>query len=166
MEYEIITLSEARSQGLTHYFTGKPCKRGHMTKRLVSSNSCVACNVVNSKKYYSENNDKERALRRNRYNKNPEIQKERIKLYSQSNRGKIKLRRVLRKQSIERATPSWADLKTIQQIYHDCPQDREVDHIVPINGKTVCGLHIPCNLQYLTKSENCSKGNRIWPDMW
>ena len=55
--------------------------------------------------------------------------------------------------------PKWADLKAIQQFYYNCPEGYEVDHIVPLNGENVSGLHVLSNLQYLTKVDNIKKGN-------
>ena len=59
------------------------------------------------------------------------------------------------------ATPSWADLKEIEKIYKFRPSNMEVDHIIPLKGKLICGLHVACNLQYLTESENISKSNKF-----
>lgn len=66
-----------------------------------------------------------------------------------------------RKKRIKQATPDWADLEAIRVFYEYRPDKMEVDHIVPISGETVCGLHIIENLQYLSRSANASKNNRF-----
>lgn len=58
-------------------------------------------------------------------------------------------------------TPSWANLDKISDIYKNCPEGYHVDHIYPLNGTIVCGLHVEDNLQYLLAIDNIKKGNRI-----
>ena len=55
-------------------------------------------------------------------------------------------------------TPPWADLNKIKEIYKNCPKGYEVDHIHPLSKG---GLHVHYNLQYLSISENRSKGAKI-----
>jgi len=56
-------------------------------------------------------------------------------------------------------TPKWANLEKIKKIYYDCPKGYHVDHIIPLKGVKVSGLHVENNLQYLTAEDNIRKGN-------
>lgn len=55
-------------------------------------------------------------------------------------------------------TPLNVDIKILQEIYLNCPEGYEVDHKIPISKG---GLHHPDNLQYLLKSENRKKSNKL-----
>jgi len=57
-------------------------------------------------------------------------------------------------------TPPWVDKQELDKIYENRPEGHHVDHIVPLRGKNISGLHVPWNLQYLTAEENMRKGNR------
>ena len=72
-----------------------------------------------------------------------------------------RLKRSERRALTLNATPTWVNKKEIQDIYLNCPEGYEVDHIIPLKGKNVCGLHVPANLQYLTRSDNRKKGNKL-----
>lgn len=60
-----------------------------------------------------------------------------------------------------KAIPLWADIKVINAFYLNCPKGYHVDHIVPLQGELVCGLHTIENLQYLLASENIQKSNKF-----
>lgn len=63
-----------------------------------------------------------------------------------------------------KAIPNWANIEIINEIYKKCPEGCHVDHIIPLVGKLVCGLHVENNLQYLTASENIQKSNKFIPE--
>ena len=62
--------------------------------------------------------------------------------------------------------PVWmtdVEQKQIDEFYKKCPEGYQVDHIIPLQGKYVSGLHILINLQYLPAFENASKSNNFTP---
>ena len=83
------------------------------------------------------------------------------KNYYIKNHHMMSYKKALRRSRKRQATPFWSDLDKIQEIYKNCPSNMPVDHIKPITNPRLCGLHVPWNLQYLTRSENSKKGNRI-----
>lgn len=64
-------------------------------------------------------------------------------------------------------TPAWSDLKAIEQIYQEAREFREaglevdVDHMIPLQGELVSGLHVPLNLRICLSSVNRSKSNQF-----
>lgn len=93
------------------------------------------------------------------------------KAYRQSPAGKARAKRDrdLRKKRNRQATPKWLSKEHKQQIFdtyelmRDCRavtgEDYHVDHIVPLRGENICGLHVPWNLQVLPGYVNISKSN-------
>ena len=293
-----ISQAEARQAGLKRYFTGRPCRRGHLSHRHTHNGVCVKCGKENDARRYAEKGDQLRAEAVQRYWKNPEIHREkkriervthgeklrlrdrtryrlnpqlrngtstegiassiplvhndpahlrkskfctkcgvvkpktayakhqnradgvqvyclicmaalrherqydkrrwaddtrrqleleRHKRYINANRenwleyGRLKAREqrlkspgkkrqanILRKYVGSRATPTWANLEEIDAIYIEARRLtsidgvlRNVDHVIPLRHKIVCGLHVENNLQILTKSENEKKHNKF-----
>lgn len=98
---------------------------------------------------------------------NVESIKESKKQYRKNNASKINAYNVNRKAIKLQRTPASADLAAIEKIYKECIRITKetgilhhVDHIIPLQGKDVCGFHVENNLQIITALENLTKGNR------
>lgn len=99
---------------------------------------------------------------------NAEREKERLRRWAQENKPRLRAKNAQRRARKNRATPEWADLEAIAEIYAVCASvsqetgiAHEVDHIVPLKGVGVCGLHVHQNLRIVTRTENRRKNNRL-----
>ena len=61
-------------------------------------------------------------------------------------------------------TPSWANLDKINEIYRNCSPGNHIDHIIPLRGVLVCGLHVENNLQEISAIDNITKSNSFDTD--
>lgn len=90
--------------------------------------------------------------------------------WARENPGRVRANVAARDARINRATPPWADKKAIAKIYIEAAKRRretggewEVDHIVPLVNKRVCGLHVANNLRVITREANRAKSNNWEP---
>jgi hypothetical protein len=103
--------------------------------------------------------------------KNIEHERERERNYTKNNHAKVAAKKRRREAAELQATPLWLtpiQNAMMEEFYEMAAAKRmqtgtkyHVDHIVPLQGKGVRGLHVPWNLQILTESENCSKQNKF-----
>ena len=161
---------DAINAGHKHYFTGKPCVNGHIDVRHVSGH-CVTCGKENATRRYYENPEHRRELSRQEYRRNVDRVRISSAKYYKKNKHKIIVRNKKYKKRLREATPNWLselDNFLIDEVYvmsllrSECTGVKHhVDHIVPLRGESVCGLHAPWNLQILTATENCAKQNKV-----
>lgn len=132
----------------------------------------AARNAIYNKGWYRAHKAKNPELYKNRdraqYAKRKEYFAQKYKRWVATNPEKRKAFRkhheTIRRRLIGGQALARAHRKETLLIYQACPPGHHVDHIVPLKGKTVIGLHVPWNLQYLPARENMSKGNRHWPE--
>ena len=143
---------------------------------------CKLCRKSSNSAHYKTNLERRRAQNANYARNNRDKQSEWYyrnkgkisayrKYYIQNNRGKINAISSARKNKKRKATPKWLsreDKLEMELLYTKAATLSEttgikyhVDHIVPINGENISGLHVPWNLQILTAEENYRKSNKI-----
>lgn len=180
----------AKAQGATHYFTGVPCKQGHVAMRKVSG-KCVGCvkdeaiaaaparkayfeaynksaaGLAAKQAYYEKNIESVKA----RANARPDADKNRYrKAWKHANPEIVTADIRNRRRKHRDATPAWLTLEqrgAMRDLYLMAMRMTKttgapyvVDHIVPLRNPSVCGLHVPWNLQVLTREENLKKSNK------
>lgn len=170
--------------GLPTYNTGKPCKHGHLSDRNTKTSVCIECRRIQTSDRRINNPEAYKAYQKawktaNRLKVNEDMRawahKNRDKIrakytkYYANNRDKVNdLAEHNRLKRLKRV-PTWLskeDRQSIRKVYALAREltaaygfPWEVDHVIPLRGKTVSGLHVPSNLQIMPKSENRRKSN-------
>ena len=185
------TRQEAKATGAKYYFTGKPCKHGHVAPRKTKG-ACVECIKIEWQQAAEKRADYFRE-----YNKREDV-KDRKNEWYEANREQViqaaatrplEVKRVYQKAWKERNTvwvradtkarrrkhrlaiPKWltqAQKGQIRELYKiaitmtkTTGEQYVVDHIVPLRSEFVCGLHVPWNLRVIPRQENLLKSNKL-----
>lgn len=154
----------AKLRGERSYDPVEPCKKGHR-RRSTTSDVCLDCAVASSVAWGRRNVEQRREATRKAHRKNPETVKRARLNWKTNNPDKVvaegRERARLFKLDNPSAIPKWADRSAIRAVYEEAARrTREegilytVDHVIPLKGVNVCGLHVENNLQVITKPEN------------
>lgn len=185
------TREEAKKTGSKYYFTGLPCKHGHIAARKTKG-ACVECLKVEwvqgneaRADYFREYNKREEVKDRKNdwYQENREavieaaatrpahVLREYRNAWKANNKTQVLADNKVRRRKHREATPPWLTRKQkseIRQLYQiaitmtqTTGEQYVVDHIVPLRSHEVCGLHVPWNLRVITQEENLKKSNKL-----
>ena len=179
------TRKAALAKNETQYFTGKPCVALHIANRRAKTGECIQCRIEklslwrqknplkvkqHNSQQYKAHSEKIKVSSKEYYLQNKEKRVETTATYRKNNPHIIA--KCTAKQKAERLkrVPSWLtedDHWMIDQAYELAALRTKmfgfawhVDHIIPLQGKIVSGLHVPTNLQVIPWLDNIKKHNR------
>jgi 5-methylcytosine-specific restriction endonuclease McrA len=184
---DIITRAEAKAQGLTRYFTGKPCKHGHVDGRYASTGACCMCAQKQARDWESSAPADYQRLRKDRVNRRSHARKKARRAVDAEYRARLSQRdsayvqrrreedpkvraahlaRVrVRKRNMSINDLRADELKALQAIYELAIRltratgiEYHVDHHIPLAKG---GKHHPDNLWVIPAAENLRKGAKL-----
>ena len=185
------TRIEARDAYSEFYFTGKPCKHGHIAPRITKRGQCVECRKAewqaeNERRKTLPKSEASKASGRRYYEKNRELTILRAKISAERNLETVRESKRnwkarnkdytqidgnVRRRRLREATPKWVDSTERARIKTKYAEARRkqketgvryvVDHDIPLKGERVCGLHVYENLVVMPFSANARKSNKF-----
>ena len=168
IEKPLVEYYKAKGTKTGHHSSCKTCYKQRV-KTWKDSNKERVLSV--QKDYYERNKDHCLAVMDLYAQENPDVVRKAKKAWRMRNAEAVNAGTAARRASKLNAQPDWLsesqkeEIKTLYWLAKDLKaisgEDYHVDHIVPLRGENICGLHVPWNLQVLPADINCSKGNKF-----
>ena len=180
------TKADALLAGAKRYYPEIECRSGHVAPRRAATGECLACRQEAVKVWRSKNPERVAAHNQKQYDthteslkqraksfywQNGEACREKSKQYQQANLHIFAKANAKRKAAEIQRTPAWLtadDHWMMEQAYELAALRTKmfgfpwhVDHVVPLQGDIVSGLHVPLNLQVLPARDNRAKSNKF-----
>lgn len=128
---------------------------------------CKTCKHESGKSWHERNKDRHSEINRKWYENNKEQHLANSKAWYEANKHRKLETTTAREKRCVLATPIWADRELIKELYALAQKlteqtgiPHEVDHVIPLQGRNVSGLHVETNLQVITATENRRKSNK------
>lgn len=145
------------------FYQGVPCCHGHDGLRYTKNKACYHCAKIQRAKWHLENSEYHNELNKRWKENNLEKYREQGKKRCRARYAKVKKARIFLGDS--------RVMDMIKAVYNAKQHMEEslgvrmhVDHIIPLQGENVCGLHVPWNLQITSVAYNSSKQNKRLDD--
>lgn len=133
------------------------CRKSFLTWEKVPVKYCS----LGCKKKYDPDYKKQKCESEKRRRESLKTDPTRLKRHRDTRKKYKKLQRKVRKHHVHNATPCWIKPAMFAQLQNNCPENHDLDHIIPLRNPSVCGLNVPWNIQYLSKEENNKKSNKF-----
>jgi 5-methylcytosine-specific restriction endonuclease McrA len=162
-----ITRKAAKAAGLKYYFTGKPCKRGHIDKRFVVTRRCMTCNSFNVKEWVIRNPEANHARVRRYQVSHREAMRRIDKKWSSTHRGARRKNEISRRARKKRAFIEHVDpLVVFERDKGMCgicgitvnKNSYHIDHVIPLSKG---GAHCYANVQLAHAQCNIAKRDAL-----
>jgi 5-methylcytosine-specific restriction endonuclease McrA len=174
---QVITRAEAKAGGLKRYYTGKPCKRGHVAERIAGIGQCVRCvpiyrkkhrdrKLTRQKQWHQENREQELIRMKKCYQENRDRVLIRVRQYKQTDKGKAVVHAAEARRRRATGSHTAADEAAILRAQNNCcaycghslDDGKHLDHIHPLSRG---GTDDQDNLQWLCPDCNQRKRDKL-----